>query len=121
MKLSNTTPPWLRAPRASLWLLAAVILLAIIAIVSPVQLPVVLYKASLIVLSAVVGYWLDRTLFPYARPDGYLERDWRNGTDEPTGDADHRVVAHHMPAFCAALLRRAVVVGAVVLGMSLGL
>ena len=97
------------------------VLLAAIALLSPVQLPVVLYKAALISLAAVLGYWLDRALFPYARPDSYLERDWRLGTDEPEGDADYRVASGYERAFTAAMLRRAIVVGCVVIGVALGL
>ena len=87
----------------------------------PQQLPVALYKLSLISLAAVVAYWLDRSLFPYARPDSYLERDWRHGTDEPEGDADFRVVPGYVLPFCTAMLRRAIIVGAVVIGVALGL
>lgn len=121
MKPTDSIPLWLRAPRATLWLLIAVLLLLAIAALSPVQLPVVLYKVSLIALAGVVGYWLDRGLFPYARPDGYLVRDWRRGTDEPEGDVDFPVVEHHMRAYCAAMLRRALVVSAVVIGVAMGL
>ncbi len=118
---SYSFPLWLRAPRNSLWLAAAVVLLTLIALISPVQLPVVLYKAALIALAAVLGYWLDRALFPYARPDGYLHRDWRHGTKAPEGDADFPVVPGYMPAFCQSMLRRAIVVSAVVIGVALGL
>lgn len=59
------------------WLVAAVLLLLIIALVSPQQLPVVVYKLSLISLAAVLGYWLDRSLFPKARPGQYLKHDER--------------------------------------------
>jgi hypothetical protein len=118
---SSVIPLWLRAPRNSLWLALALVLLALIAITSPAQLPVVLYKASLIALAAVLGYWLDRALFPYARPDGYLARDWRRGTNEPTGDADFPVVSAYMPAFCHAMIRRAIIVAAVIIGVALGL
>lgn len=122
MSLKSHIPLWLRAPRNSLFLLLAVLLLAVIAVVSPVQLPVVLYKAALIALAAVIGYWLDRALFPYARPDSYLWRDWRKGTDEPEGEADFPVAnMDYMAAFCVAQLRRAVVVGCVVLGTAAGL
>ena len=79
MTLKAHIPIWLRAPRSSLFIVLAVLLLALIAVVAPVQLPVVLYKAALIALAAVIGYWLDRALFPYARPDGYLQRDWPVG------------------------------------------
>ena len=121
MTLKDHIPIWLRAPRSSLFIVLAVLLLALIAVVSPVQLPVVLYKAALIALAAVLGYWLDRALFPYARPDSYLERDWRLGTDEPEGDADYRVASGYERAFTAAMLRRSIVVGCVVIGVALGL
>ena len=121
MMLKNPIPLWLRAPRNSLFLLLAVILLAAIALLSPVQLPVVLYKAALISLAAVLGYWLDRALFPYARPDGYLEKDWRLGTDEPEGEADYRIAHGYERAFTAAMLRRAIVVGCVTIGVAMGL
>ena len=122
MTLKDHIPIWLRAPRSSLFIVLAVLLLALIAVVSPVQLPVVLYKAALISLAAVLGYWIDRSLFPYARPDSYLWRDWRKGTDEPEGEADFPVADEaYMAAFCAAQLRRAVVVGCVVLGTAAGL
>lgn len=121
MKLSDTIPVWLRAPRNTIWLAAAALLLALIAVISPIQLPVVLYKAALVSLAAVLGYWLDRSLFPYARPDGFLERDWRYGTDEPQFLADHPVVKGYELVYALAMLRRAVIVGVVVLGIALGL
>jgi len=110
-----------RIPRMAGWLLAALLLIIAIALISPQQLPVALYKLSLISLAAVVAYWLDRSLFPYARPDSYLERDWRRGTDEPEYDADYRVAAGYILPFAAAMLRRAIIVGAVVAGVALGL
>ena len=121
MKLYDQIPLWLRAPRNTLWLIAAVLLLLIIALVSPVQLPVVLYKTALIALAAVLGYWLDRGLFPYARPDGYLYADWRYGTEEPEGASDFPVLHDYHLVFCAAMLRRAIVVGTVVIGVAMGL
>lgn len=119
--MKDFIPLWLRAPRSSLFLLLSVVLLAALAVVSPVQLPVALYKLTLIALAAVVGYWLDRALFPYARPDGYLVRDWRHGTDEPVGDVDYPVVQGYIRVYTAAMIRRALVVGAVVLGVAAGL
>ena len=122
MSLKSHIPLWLRAPRNSLFIMLAVLLLAVIAMVSPVQLPVVLYKAALIALAAVIGYWLDRALFPYARPDSFLWRDWRKGTDEPEGDVDYPVAsADYMAAYCVAQVRRALIVGAVVIGVAAGL
>ena len=110
-----------RIPRMAGWLLTALLLIIAIALISPQQLPVALYKLSLISLAAVVAYWLDRSLVPYARPDSYLERDWRHGTDEPEGDADYRITEGYIVPFCLAMLRRAIVVGTVVVGVALGL
>ena len=121
MHIKPHIPLWLRAPRNSLFLVLAVVLLACIAVVSPVQLPVALYKLTLIALAAVIGYWLDRALFPYARPDGYLGTDWRYGTDEPVGDVDYPVVAGYELVFVWAMIRRAVIVGACMLAMAAGL
>lgn len=122
MTLKSHIPLWLRAPRNSLFVLLALLLLACIGWLAPVQLPVVLYKAALIALAAVLGYWLDRALFPYARPDSFLWRDWRKGTNEPEGDVDFPIAhADYLSAYCAAQLRRAIVVGCVVLGVAAGL
>ena len=122
MSLKSHIPLWLRAPRNSLFLLVAVLLLAVIVSVYPERLSVVVYKAALIALAAVIGYWLDRVLFPYARPDSFLWRDWRKGTDEPEGDVDYPVAnIEYMAAYCVAQIRRALIVGAVVIGVAAGL
>ena len=89
--MRDIIPAWLRAPRTTTWLVLAALLLVAIAIVAPPQLPVVLYKACLVALAAVLGYWLDRALFPYARPDGYLKYDWRCTGTRCELDADHQV------------------------------
>ncbi|MBZ9610790.1 putative holin [Rheinheimera maricola] len=90
-------------PRLTLWAIVAVILLFAIAMVSPQQLPVVLYKLALVTLASVLGYWVDRSLFPYDRPHTYAE----TGEDlMPRG---------------LAMLRRALIVLACVLGLTLGL
>ncbi|MGV2287289.1 putative holin [Trinickia sp. YCB016] len=108
-------------PRMTGWIAAALLFASAIALVSPQQLPVALYKLSLISLAAVVAYWLDRGLFPYARPDGYLRKDWRDGTDEPLNHADFPIVPGCEAVFAAALLRRALIVAGVVIGVALGL
>jgi len=117
----KSIPLWLRAPRNTLWILAAAVLLYLIFKVAPQQLPVALYKVSLIALAMVMGYWVDRALFPYARPDSYLEKDWRLGTREPVNDADYPVCTRYGREFCTSQIRRAIIVGCVVLGMAMGL
>ena len=98
------------------WLVAAMLLLLIIALVSPQQLPVVVYKLSLISLAAVLGYWLDRSLFPKARPGQYLKHDERLMAEGrwPVQTGLHLV-------FSAALIRRALIVAAVCLAVAMGL
>lgn len=81
------------------WVAIAVALTLAIAFLAPQQLGVTLYKLSLVSLAAAVGYWIDRSLFPYARPDDL--------------SLDHTETA-------AAYLRRAIVVGACIVGVSLG-
>lgn len=89
-------------PRLSGWLAASVILFAIIGWSSFAQISVVIYKLSLVSLSAVLGYWLDRSLFPWARPDRFCSRE--------------------EPQCCAAaMIRRAIIVAAVCLAVAMGL
>lgn len=115
----KTVPLWLRAPRSTILILVAVVLLVAIGIASPVQLPVVLYKATLICLAAAVGYWLDRFFFPYARPDGYLKRDWRIGRS--CEGVDYPVAEGYEQTFNQSMNRRALVVAATIIGFCLAL
>ena len=119
--IADRIPFYRRFPRGTIWLVIAAILLLAISLTAPVQLPVVLYKLSLISLAALVGYWIDRSLFPYSRPDSYLHRDWRCGSDEPEGEVDYPVVGPYHRVFSAALIRRAIIVGTVVVGVALGM
>lgn len=121
MSLKTYIPLWLRLPRSTLWLIVAAVLVAAVAVIAPQKLEVTVYKASLLALAAVLGYWLDRAFFPYARPDSYLQRDWRLGTDAPQGEADYPVCPAYRYEFCVAQIRRAFVVGCAVLGMAMGL
>jgi hypothetical protein len=104
-------------------LLLAVTLLIGVWIASPQQLPVLLYKLSLVSLAGVVGYWLDRWAFPYARPDGYLALDWRKVRGGVEGWADHPVafVEEYGRVFAAAMLRRAIIMTGAMLAVGLGL
>lgn len=80
------------------WIVLTVVLLAAIAWTAPQQLPVMLYKVAQVTLFAVLGYWIDRTVFYYSRPDKVMlaQQGW-------------------------AWLRRAIVIGCVVLAGALGL
>ncbi|ODC03223.1 hypothetical protein BFW38_06375 [Terasakiispira papahanaumokuakeensis] len=88
-----------RLPRLTGWALFTAVLLAVVAVLAPHQISVVLYKLSLVTLGVVLAYWLDRALFPLQRP-------------------------HELPNAELAVLagiRRALVVAACVLGLTLGL
>ncbi len=94
-------PTWFNNFRLKFFSVLALVLVAVVFVLAPAQLPVVLHKFSLVTLAAVLGYWLDRHLFPYARPDSFLPGDLKS-----MGEA---------------ALRRAIIVGAVVVGVALAL
>jgi len=83
--------------RACPWLLAAIATTIGVAVVAPFQLGVLLWSLSKVCLGAYLGYWLDRSFFPYARPH------------EQTG-----------PELQLAGLRRAVIAGAIIVALGLG-
>jgi len=84
-------------------MLVSILLLYVVAVISPKESLVILYKLSMVTTGAVLGYWIDRALFPYDRPHSYAE----TGEDLiPRG---------------LAMLRRALIVIACVLGLTLGL
>ncbi|WP_250131772.1 putative holin [Stutzerimonas stutzeri] len=89
-----------RLPRMWLWTIITLCLLLALAYIRPEQLQVVLYKGALVTLAATLGYWIDRSLYPYA-------------------DRPHQCMAGLQTV--GAWLRRAVIVLACVLGMTLGL
>ena len=100
-----------------------VLILPFLAVISPQQLPVIAYKAALVSFAACVGVWLDRAVFPYARPSGYLKKDWLRDPDADGGDdeVDFEICAGYLRAFTVATIRRGIMVGMVILGMCLGL
>lgn len=85
------------ALRAWPWLIVALTTTAIVAVLHPPQIGVLVWSLSKLSLGAYLGYWIDRTVFRYARPD--------------------RVPAAQAPM---AWLRRAIVMGAVVVALGLG-
>lgn len=88
--------------------LFALLLIVLVAAASPQQLPVILYKVALVMLAPCLLYWVDRWLFPYARPDKFLT-------------ADGQVMVNHKRVFAAALIRRAIIIGCGMLALGLGL
>lgn len=103
--------------RLSGWLFTAIALMVVIALVSPQQIPVVIYKLSLISLAAVLGYWLDRSLFPDSSPGTLMTEGMPRSCnyEHPSALIDWYIV------LAASLIRRAIIVAAVCLSVAMGL
>lgn len=114
----------MKLPRMFDWIIVTILLTVLIYVLAPQQLPVSLYKLSLITTAAVVGYWIDRSLFPYARPDKYLETPFVPHDYPEEVKASVRKVRNPIAGWelvlAAALLRRAIIVGCAMLAVSLG-
>lgn len=111
-------------PRLQLPFLAllAIGLQGVIFLFSPAQGPVILYKLAMSVIAAVLAVFCDVAVFPFARPDSYLDDDWRKDPDaDRPGSADYPIADGYEAAFCLACLRRALIVAAFVLAVSLGM
>ena len=122
----------------------ALVLSLAVFLVAPQQLPVSLYKLNLIALAAVAGYWIDRSVFPYARPQVSALRALTPLPDiEVTEDENQRGVVKlddglEVPLECfaqqacghvdpvpihfvaACMLRRALIMAAAIIAVSLG-
>lgn len=117
-------------PRMADWLIAAILLTLLVWLLAPHQLPVSVYKLSLIALAAVAGYWIDRSLFPYARPDSFLVLvgDDDDGAEDagdefgPYSATEIRAAADQplLNAFGLAMLRRGIIVAAAMIAVGLG-
>ncbi|MDP1980494.1 putative holin [Undibacterium sp.] len=114
-----------KLPRMTDWLVAALLLSVLALAFSPQQLPVSLYKLNLIAIAGVVGYWLDRSLFPYARPDSFMAIDLE--TIEQTQEVEDPPLQFKLEKFlqndllvAASMLRRAFIVSAAMIAVGLG-
>lgn len=102
--------------RMSGWLYVSVGLAVATLFVAPYQFPVTLYKLSLITVGAWLGYWLDRSLFRGAQPGALLE--WQQLEDGRA--APLPLTREQAIAYAAAMLRRALIIAAVVIAVALG-
>ena len=115
-----------KLPRMTEWIIITILLTILIYLLAPQQLPVSLYKLSLITTAAVVGYWIDRSLFPYARPD-QIELWFRDSGDDHSCDGPTSPVIPIMHGsdtaalMAISMLRRAIIVGCAMLAVSLGM
>lgn len=133
-----------KLPRLTSWWLIAALLSLAVFFIAPQQIPVSLYKLNLIAVAAVSGYWIDRKVFPYARPDTRALRTlWDlddieiTQEDQERGyivtDDGHRIPLDEiMAAACdpidpaplhfmlGCMLRRAVIIAAAMIAVSMG-
>lgn len=112
------------APRLITLLLIAVALMLGLYFIAPQQVTVALYKLTLVSVAVVLGYWIDRAMFPYARPDSFLVDDWRRTTVAEFGAAgavDYAVIDGYERIYAAAMIRRALVIMAVAISVAMGL
>lgn len=105
-----------KLPRMAPWLAVSIVLALVVALIAPQQLPVSLYKLSLITSAAWAGYWIDRGLFPYARPDRFIA--WCASPGAP--GCGLAITLEQAIAFAAAMLRRAVLIASAMIGVALG-
>jgi hypothetical protein len=115
-----------KPPRLTGWMLITLALLVLVWAIRPQQLSLSVYKLSLVTLAGVVGYWLDRSMFPYARPDEFLP-ETRRALELPSDDGcDGRGCLLIAPDEAQlrlagdAMKRRALIVAATMLAMGLG-
>ena len=92
------------------WVISALCLLAIIGLISPAQLPVVLYKLALVSIASIIGYLRER----WNKRESKLALRPENQPEYPICDG-------YLNVFAMVVLRRALIVGAVILGVTLGL
>lgn len=91
---------------------------------APNPLHIAFYKITLVMLAACVAYVIDCVLFPYARPDSFLQdghADWEPDNVGSDIQVDYPVIEGAEMLFAVAQLRRALIVGMCVLGVSLGM
>lgn|SRR4051812_22126192 len=86
----------------SIGVLALVLVLAIL-FLAPAQLPVLLLKLTEVSLAGFVGYWIDRAIFPYARPHTFAASEYKQH------------------ALGLAMVRRAIIVGACLVAVAVAL
>ena len=107
----------------TLFILCGALMLVVLLFFSPVQGPVMAYKLVLVMVAAIAGMVFDFLAFPYALPSSYLDKDWRDDPEATgeDGQPDFPIATGYFRPFCAALLRRALIIAAFVLAVALGL
>lgn len=101
--------------RALPWLLLALVATAVVALLAPYQLGVLVWSLSKLAFGAYLGYWIDRTIFHYARPHDLFHLANRLAAQDLNNGARHMRQQASL-----ATLRRAAVMMAAILALGLG-
>lgn len=101
--------------RAFPWLLLALIATGVVAWLAPYQIGVLVWSLSKLCLGAYLGYWIDRTIFHYARPGDLFLMANRLASRDLNNGARHM---RHQASLAA--LRRVGVIAAAILALGLG-
>ena len=87
----------------TIFVAVSLLLLTAVFLISPAQIPVIIFKASLVTLAAILGYWIDYLLFPHMRP-GKIDKTEQD------------------PIIRASIaIRRAIIIFGTILGISMAL
>lgn len=91
--------------RAGPWLVGALATAVVVAFIAPHQIGVLVWSLTKLAFGAYLGYWIDRSIFYYARP----------------GEVDVREARQHTAVLLSAcMLRRALIMAAAILALGLG-
>lgn len=113
-------------PRLFGWFIVATLLLIALAVLMQNQPPPPLYRVPMAGLGGVLGYWLDRAIFPYARPHDLCAYMAADDLDDLTccPDVEEPIEAVPNPdfnmLFTLAMQRRAIIVGCAMLAVGGG-
>jgi hypothetical protein len=97
-------------PRMAVWSVLAIVLVAVNYQINPDQFGLMIWKLNLVAIALVLGYYADRELSPYARPHEFLS----------CGDANPRAAMSRAVLFGFIQISRAIVVFAVIHGVTQG-
>lgn len=86
------------------------------------QLFLIFYKLCLCLLAGIIASNLDYALFPFAKPESYLEGKWYEDLEEGREDeADVPIVPGQELAFFVACLRKALIICVCIIGVCIAL
>lgn len=119
----TTLPTTLRDKlRVGPWLVAALIMAVIVGLLYPHQLGVLLWSLTKLSFGAYLGYWIDRSIFPYARPGDAMPRAIEAEHDESAMVEDWLNLqvdeGYLLPELL--MLRRAIIIAAALIALGLG-